>query len=261
MIGKLTTTTNLLIKYIRFYGGARQCNICLRPVRKFFRFSEQLQGAAKDSGFQYEFRRMETLNVDNCNCPFCLSSDRERLYLLYLNRYIKGYSKQFPILDFAPSKAFINAVKRFKNVQYTSADFLRTDYDIQLDVCQMPNVENDAYEVVICSHVLEHVQYPDQALREIFRVVAPGGLAILMVPIFTEVAQTVENPEYNTDELRCRYFGQSDHVRLFSKSDFIHRIESAGFDLELIDAKAFPSKDIQRYAVAENSLLYICHKR
>src|SRR6218665_443045 len=100
---------SLTIKYLRFYGGSYVCNVCKKPVRKFYPFSNSLERSAKVAGFPYSFKRMETLNYENCNCPFCLSSDRERLYLLFLESYFSKNPGRFAILDFAPSLAFTKA--------------------------------------------------------------------------------------------------------------------------------------------------------
>lgn len=249
------------LKYLRFYGGLYVCNICNRPIRHFFPFSYNLQHAAKQAGFNYDFRRMETLNYDNCNCPFCLSNDRERLYMLYLSLYFaKHREKQYQILDFAPSESFSRAIKKNGCVEYTSADYLREDFDLKLDVCNMNGITNDSYDIVICSHILEHVANPNKALSELKRVLKPGGFAIIMVPLFWDVKETIEDTDFNTDELRRKYYGQSDHVCLFAKEDFVKRIIEAGFTIEQLDVSFFESNDTKKYAIADNSILYVCHK-
>lgn len=250
-----------LLKYFRFYGGNHACNICDRPVRKFFPFSTSLQQSAKSAGFQYDFRRMETLNVDACNCPFCLSSDRERLYFLFLSSILRSSdNNQLKVLDFAPTESFSKAVKGYKSINYTSADFYRTDVDIQIDICDMQALESNQFDIIICSHILEHVANPEKALSELLRVTKPGGFAIIMVPLFWDVLETIENPAYNNEELRNRYYGQGDHVRLFAKQDFINRITQAGFKIEALDPSSFNIDELNKYSIADNSVLYVCHK-
>src|SRR5688500_17328773 len=113
-----------IIKVLRFYGGRYHCIVCGRRVRAFFRFSYDLERMTKSHGFPYDFRRMETLNFDKCNGPFCLSSDRERLYLIYLEKIFETEKRCFKILDFAPSVTFANNLRSRPNVVYTSADLM-----------------------------------------------------------------------------------------------------------------------------------------
>jgi SAM-dependent methyltransferase len=253
--------TTHLIKLLRFYGRKYKCNICGRPLRSFFPFSESLEGFARSAGFQYDFRRMETLNYDSCNCPFCLSCDRERLFLLFFDTHFKNGLKHFSILDFAPGPSFASAMRNKKCGSYITADLFRSDYDMTLDICDMPSLNNGQVDVVICSHVLEHVSNPDNALAEIYRVLKPGGFAIVMVPVFIDVKYTIENPDYNTDELRGKYYGQSDHVRLFAKADFVKRLTDAKFCLKMYDASSFQSELVKKYGIADNSVLYVCYKQ
>jgi predicted SAM-dependent methyltransferase len=253
-----------VLRYIKrvalFYGGSLYCNVCNKPLRNFFLFPKSLEAAAKSAGFPYDFREVETLNYEYYNCPFCLSSDRERLYLLFIDNCLQNNKNVFKVLDFAPGFPFVQAMRNRKQLNYTTADFFRSDYDLLVDICNMTNIEDNQFDIVICSHILEHVPSPDGALREIMRILKTGGFAIIMVPLFNGVVSTIEEPRYNTEELRIKHYGQSDHVRLFAKENFIQRIEEAGFDLKMLTEKDFDRKLVKKYAIAENSILYICHK-
>jgi len=202
---------------------------------------------------------METLNYEMCNCPFCLSSDRERLYLIFLDKYLADNSRQYSILDFAPNAAFSKAIKAYGH-RYTSTDLFRTDVDIQLDVCDMKEIENETFDLIVCSHVLEHVPDPDKGMREIHRIMRPTGKAIIMVPLFWDVESTTEDKRHNTDELRLRHYGQDDHVRLFARTDFLKRLHLAGFDVAQIKPHELDREKIRENAIADNSILYICSK-
>lgn len=248
-----------IYKYLRFWGGSCYCIVCNRRIRKFFPFSTDIQRRAKSNGFGYDFKRMETLNYDQCNCPFCMSSDRERLYLIFLEKYLKEKDKKYSILDFAPSPAFANKIRGSRH-SYTSTDLFRKDVDIQMDICDMKEVDDNRFDFVICSHVLEHVPDPDKAMKEILRVLRPDGKAIIMVPLFWDVQSTLEDTAHNTDELRLRYYGQEDHVRLFSRTDFLNRIQSAGLRIAQFRPADFNPKTIKENKIANNSILYVCSK-
>ena len=250
-----------IYKILKFYGEPYECNICSTRVRRFFPFSNDLQESAKKSNFAYGFDRMETLNLENCNCPFCLSSDRERLYALFLDKYFsENPHSVFKMLDFAPNLAFSSYFKSKKNVRYQSADLFRTDMDLQIDVCHMYAVQDETYEIVICSHVLEHVKAPARAMNELFRVLKNGGLAIIMVPLFQDVEHTIEDSSHVTDEERTHYYGQYDHVRLYARKDFLGQIKQAGFSLKEYTTKDFDGSAIQKHAIALNSVLYVGYK-
>ena len=225
----------------------------------FFPLSTELQRKAKSEGFSYDFKRMETLNYEQCNCPFCLSSDRERLYLIFLEKYLDDSKKKYSILDFAPSLAFSKRIRKTHH-NYTSTDFYRNDVDIKMDICDMKEIRDTSLDFVICSHVLEHVPNPDKALKEIFRVMQPNGNAIIMVPLFWDVKDTIEDSSHNTDELRLKYYGQDDHVRLFARSDFLNRLKNAGFQVAELRPSQFDQKKIMENAISDNSILYVCTK-
>lgn len=245
-------------KYIRFYGGSYKCIVCSKPVRLFFHFSTSLEKNAKSNGFPYDFRRMETLNYEQCNCPFCLSSDRERLYLLYLEKFLVDNNK-YSVLDFAPTPLFASTLRKMSH-HYVSTDYVRDDVDVKMNICNM-NVINDAsFDFVICSHILEHVPDPDKAMREILRIMRSGGKAIIMVPLFWDVENTVEDASHNTDELRLKYYGQEDHVRLFSKKDFLNCLTKAGFKVEQLEPSDFDELKVKENAISSNSILYVCSK-
>ncbi len=201
---------------------------------------------------------METLNVEKCNCPFCMSNDRERLYLIFLQKYLSDTTEKKSILDFAPNKAFSSKLRESPFINYTSTDLYRNDVDIQMDICNMKEVDDNRYDIIICSHVLEHVPDPGKALKEILRIMRTDGVAIIMVPLFWDVLNTLENNTHTTDELRLRHYGQEDHVRLFSRNDFLSLIKSAGFSVQELRTSDFDSKKIKENAIADNSVLYVC---
>ena len=49
------------------------------------------------------------------------------------------------------------------------------------DLANIP-IENDRYDTIVCNAVLEHVQFPDKVMQELFRVLKPDGRLLLCVP-------------------------------------------------------------------------------
>lgn len=59
---------------------------------------------------------------------------------------------------------------------FEHVDVIGTAYDTK----QLPN----SYDTVLCTVVLEHLEEPEKALMEAFRVLKPGGYAIYSAPLF-----------------------------------------------------------------------------
>ena len=113
----------------------------------------------------------------NSICPNCSSRKRHRgLYEIYKNILKKTNSPR--ILHFAPEPVFYNL---FKSLQYITADLELTDVDLKLDIEKIDHVSN-SFDIILCNHVLEHVSDDNKALKELYRLLAPSGTAIITVP-------------------------------------------------------------------------------
>ncbi len=117
-----------------------------------------------------------------------------------------------------------------------------------------------SFDVILCNHVLEHVGDDRRAMRELYRVLRPGGWAILQVPMDLSRESTFEDPSVTDPRERTRLFGQWDHVRLYGR-DYALRLRAAGFNLRL---ERFASQ-LRRETVIECGLdasedIYLCSK-
>jgi SAM-dependent methyltransferase len=125
------------------------------------------------------------------------------------------------------------------------------------DVACLP-MESDQFDAVICTHVLEHVEKDRQAISELHRVLKPGGWAIISAPLRLD-QPTHEDPEITDPEDRARIFGECGHVRFYG-TDFVDRLESAGFEVALDLARQVPD-DIQRkYGLRDDENIFHCYK-
>jgi len=114
--------------------------------------------------------------------------------------------------------------------------------------------------VIICSHVLKHIVDDRKAMSGIFRVLRPEGFAILQVPISKTLKETFEDFSMITPEGTKNYFGQKDHVRIYSK-DYKNRLESVGFKLDLYGInKDLSIKEIKIFGLNQEEILYVCQK-
>lgn len=172
-------------------------------------------------------------------CPKCGSHPRHRLMTLYLNRFASTL-KNASVLHFAAEKSI--RLQLFEVAkEYITADlrpdgrayeldrqgFLESAVDVQADVTDL-HFPEQRFDMIVCSHVLEHVEEDSKALREIFRVLKHNGWALLQTPFDRCRASSLERPDIDTPALRLKYYQQEDHVRLYGR-DIFARFLAAGF--------------------------------
>jgi SAM-dependent methyltransferase len=151
------------------------------------------------------------------------------------------------ILHFAP-EPMLQAILRGRAAKYLTADYLLPEHDLRLDMCNMHQVESGSFDTVIACDVLEHVPDDAQAMRELFRVLAPGGTAVLSVPQVDGMDVKVELPPGASAEDRLRLAGQEDHQRIYG-SDFPGYLVAAGFQVACVNESSFPSAMVRRYTL------------
>lgn len=195
---------------VLFHGRARWCPICEKSSRKFLRFGNPKR--------------------ENARCPRCGSLERHRLAWLYftgMTDLFDGRPKK--MLHVAPEPCLASRLQRRLGEGYLSADLLDPTAMVKMDVTAIP-FPDGSFDVVYCSHVLEHIVDDRKAMREFYRVLKPGAWAVLLVPISAE--RTVENPAIVKPDERLKAFGQKDHVRRYGP-DYVERLRQAGFMVKI----------------------------
>jgi len=114
-----------------------------------------------------------------------------------------------------------------KSIDYVSADLFSPWADLKIDIQDM-NIESCSFDAVWCSHVLEHLPDDRAAMREVCRILKPGGWALILVPIDWNRPSTWEDDTIIDPRQRAICFGHPEHLRLYGK-DFKERLESSGF--------------------------------
>lgn len=197
----------------------------------------------------------------NALCPSCLSLERHRLIWLYLKDKTRFFDTPLDILHIAPEACFIHRFEKLHGDKYITADIESPLAKVKMDIHQIP-FEPNRFDVVLCNHVLEHVNDDLQAMREINRVLRPKGFAILQVPFFNPVPEfTIEDTTITDPRERERLFGQADHVRKYG-NDYATRIEVAGLKAIEDDYVNTLSDDVQmRFGLVRGEIIYKAEKR
>jgi predicted SAM-dependent methyltransferase len=207
------------------YFGPRLCCYCEKHSPFFIPFN----GGASNLPDLMTALQVVGSDVNNFSCPKCNSHDRERHLKLYCNalrfqQHISGAR----VLHFAPEGYFSKYLQQYNPSLYIKADLFPSAADIQcVDMLNM-EFSDHFFDLVVANHVLEHVHDDAKALREIHRVLKPGGLALLQTPFSAMLKHKFEDDGIYTGQARLQAYGQEDHVRLYG-SDIFHHIESFGF--------------------------------
>ena len=162
-------------------------------------------------------------------------------------------------MHIAPEQCFHGKFKKQKNLDYVTGDLLSPIADLHFDLHNIP-LEDNQYEVIFCNHVMEHVKDDLQCMKELYRIMKPGGWGIMQVPIDTSRTTTYEDWSITTPEEREKHFWQYDHVRLYGLN-YPDRLREAGFNVEVVDfSKELPTEVFERYRIPKSELLYIVSK-
>ena len=192
-------------------------------------------------GYRFEPFGNRVLHRDDAACPICGSLERHRAARLLLrDRIARGQR----VLHMAPESLMIPWLVGL-SCEYLNAD-LSNPAMVRMDLTDT-GLADGSKTLVWCSHVLEHIADDRAALAEIRRILAPGGLLVLQVPIGGDV--TFEDPTATTDEDRLEKFLQEDHVRLYGR-DLTERVTAAGFDCELLTTATMSAADQLLHGVA-----------
>jgi SAM-dependent methyltransferase len=140
------------------------------------------------------------------------------------------------VLHMAP-EPFLEPRLRPRCATYLTADISGKGVDRREDLTRL-SFPDSSFDLVYASHVFEHIQDDQSAIREVRRVLAPGGLAILPVPIISE--ETVEYGSPNPHEhehVRApgldyfkRYASAFDQVQIFASADFDEKFQTYTYE-------------------------------
>jgi SAM-dependent methyltransferase len=195
-----------IIWLIQYRGKGRYCPVCGKSFSRFKPFG--------------------IVPREDAQCVNCQALERHRFLWLFLQKktdFFNGRPKK--MLHIAPEPCFESRFKERLGENYLTADLYNPQAMVKMDITDI-QYNDQSFDVIYCSHVLEHVQDDKKAMREFYRVLKKDGWAILQVPMTNE--PTFEDSLIIQPAERLRIFGQEDHVRAYGP-DYVDRLRDAGF--------------------------------
>ncbi len=232
------------LKKIIFYGNEKFCPVCDSKIRKFYTY--------------YFPQHIKIGPRPDALCPVCGSIERERLLWFYLEKYTNFFiSPKKKILHVAPEVVLSDRIRKNEFIEYLSADLDPNRAMVYMDLTNIKMSDN-IFDVIICNHVFEHIPDHKKAMRGIYRILKPGGWAILQVPMLSE--STFEDPAATTPEAREKIYGFAEHVRGYGK-DYRDFLIAAGFSVKVDDfVKKLGDKTVKYMGLPESEDIYYCTK-
>lgn len=218
-------------KAVALRGGRHTCPCCGAHLRRFAAGGESPARPAM--------------------CPRCLSLERHRWMWLYLENHTRLGHDPLRLLHFAPEYSLAPRLAALPHLHYTTVDLALTPdtahlLHTRMDITRLA-LPDAHFDAILCSHVLEHVEDDTAALRELRRVLKPGGWALIAVPVWMD-RRTLEDPAITTPADRRRFYEQADHVRLYG-CDIVQRLQSAGFHVAIHSSLRLPLKAVDHFGL------------
>jgi len=231
----------------------------IRPFLKFALRGNRYTDPIDDHSFSKFLPYGYASQRQNVLSPSTLSLERHRLLWLYLEKETSFFEQPLKVLHFAPEQAFYKRFRELSNLEYTTTDLNSPLADVKADICDLP-FEGNTYDFILCNHVLEHIPNDKKAMQEIYRVLKPGGTAILQIPQDLKNKETFEDNSITDPKERTRIFGQYDHVRVYGR-DYFNKLRNIGFKVDEVDyTSRFTSAEIDKYRLAKGEVIPVCHK-
>ena len=222
-----------------YYGTGRLCPVCNKQSRRF--------------------RTFGNIPRVDAQCAHCDSLERHRFLALYMSSQtdlFDGAPKK--MLHVAPESCLEPMFRKQLGDDYLSADLFNPLAMVKMDITDI-QYPDESFDVIYCSHVLEHVDDDRKAMSEFRRVLKSDGWAILLVPIFGET--TYEDPSIVDPAERLKHFGQEDHVRQYGR-DYVDRLRDAGFSVSVAEASELcqESDVVQMGLTPASGEIFFCTK-
>lgn len=200
--------------------------------------------------------------MPNRLCLQCDSLERDRLLWMYLEKCTNLYNEPVRLLHVAPERLFYHKFSSVETIDYNPVDMFPASYPEGTKFLDLLNndVPSNSYDAIICNHVFQYIEEDRKAMKAVYRMLKPGGWAILQVPIDWKREVTYEDYTITDPKERERVFGLSEHVRWYGK-DYPSRLESVGFNVKSDDfIESFTREEIARYGFWKGQRIFYCVK-
>jgi SAM-dependent methyltransferase len=193
------------------------------------------------------------------DCPGCGATDRSRLMWLYLrDRRPDLVAESKVVLQIAPDRGLERRFRALGGIRYLSGDLHEPGVMVRLDLTHL-DLPDTCFDTVICIHVLAHISNDRKAMREMRRVLRPGGVALVMTPLNDSLEFTHEDPWIIDPVARDRAFGEWDFVRKYGR-DFVDRLIQAGFDVDQECPAETMDEDQRKKFGLWNARIFLCRR-
>jgi SAM-dependent methyltransferase len=207
-------------------------------------------------GYYGPFKRKVTRRYNHvrnhAKCPVCRSNERERLQFL-VARQVLGNRTGLAVLHVAPERIlgqWLNSISQ----TYVTADLLRQDVAVQCDIESMP-FDDASFDLVFASHVLVYARDDARAIAEVRRVLRPGGIAIMPVPILAEKTTDPEGKRFFHEpgvDYPDRFRAGFARVETWVSSEFDERFQLYFYERPLKSVAGQPEPHPESLRVAQN---------
>lgn len=226
-----------------YRGSARFCPVCGKTARRF-----------RDAG-------RKTWRRENAICPFCRSRERDRLLWLFLQQRPGLFSSpRLDLMHVAPEPALEPFLRGRAGAGYLSVDIYLDNVMEKMDITRIPR-SDDSFDAIVCVHVIQNIADDQQALSELFRVLRPGGWAVLNVPMERGRQTRVQKPTNKSNIINPN---RPDGRHRFYGDDYRDTLRAIGFQVdEVAAADLLPKDQLVRYGL-DNQLytgyVHVCSK-
>jgi SAM-dependent methyltransferase len=191
-------------------------------------------------------------------CPRCNSKARHRRIWLFLEEHTNLFIDSLRLFEVAPKFCFARSFRKMSNLSYVTGGLQQhLETMIRMDLTAVP-ISFNSFDALICVHVLEEITRDGLAMSEMFRVLKPGGWAVVTVPTNMGEA-TYEDPSIVAPQDRKRAFGEPAHVRVYGY-DLADRLRSSGFAVTVDLAEDIPLQKRARYGLRVDENIFFCRK-
>ena len=231
-----------------------ECSMCGARFYAFYPFEHAYCALASAHTGKMQYPQFGELY----RCPSCGAVNRVRMLFEYLEE--NGLKNIKDVLYMSPTTPGLNYFRtKYPSITVVTDDLFANNCDYHYDIMDMYGFRDDQFDLVICSHVLEHVKDDIKAVQEMYRVTKKGGRVIVIVPLILHGDEFDESTELSETE-NWKRFGDATHVRAYSKKSMEKRIKESGFDFDMIDMNSFDPEIRRKNAMIESDVLYVIKK-